>query len=63
MQHVKFTVECEASVYENREDIYDFVDLSVDIAGVKVLLIDLPKYLQDAILEVAMENADERAWV
>lgn len=63
MQHVKFTIECEASVYENREDIYDFADLSVDIAGVKVLLIDLPKELQDAILEVAMENVDERAWV
>lgn len=41
---------------------HDFMDLVITIAGVDVKLADLPRVLQVAILEAAIDACDDEKW-
>jgi len=41
---------------------HDFADKTITICGVDVLIAELPKTLQNAILEAAIEACDDGKW-
>ena len=73
-QLVSFSVECFATISATGDmtdygvpgsprwieyEPQDWADITIEIAGVDVVLKELPKVLRDALWDAAMENLDD----